>query len=116
MSNRLRLILVGAGLGLVLICCAAGILFVIWTNQPENTARFDATDTAVAVKNAQGAATAEAQAVDARLKDAQPVFTETFEADSTFLKTKARQQFAQPPARGAGGQPAAFLRERRLDG
>jgi hypothetical protein len=89
MSKKMRLMLGGGALGLVLICCVAGILFLIWTSQPANQAAFQATDAAAAVKNTQSAATAtaESQALDARLASATPVFTETFEANSAFLKT-----------------------------
>ena len=93
-KNWLRYLIIAA-IGMFFLCCISVVLFVNWSNQPENVAADlaartaeafqNATQTAQAVQNA-AAATQEMQQITARLEKARPVFTETFDNNSAFLK------------------------------
>ena len=91
MKSNLRRNLIIAALGLLFLCCICGALFVAWANQPENVAASLATRTAEAYQNATqtaAAKTANAAATQeiAQIAKSSPVFSETFEENSAFLK------------------------------
>ena len=95
MKNKWLRIIVIAVIGMLVVCCISVVLFVNWDNQPENVAaavQRHATQTAqgaldaAATNTTNAAATQEIQQINDRLKKASPVFSETFENNSPFLK------------------------------
>ena len=95
MKNKWLRIMIITVIGVLLVCCISVALFVNWDNQPENVAaavQRHATQTAqgaldaAATNTTNAAATQEMQSITERLKKANPVFAETFDANSAFLK------------------------------
>ena len=113
-KNWLRYLIIAA-IGMFFLCCISVVLFVNWSNQPENVAADlaartaeafqNATQTAQAVQNA-AAATQEMQQITARLSDGYPDIDVPFNADHIWPVGKELGDFVaevdcEPAGEGA---------------